>query len=314
MNRFISFLILITVISSCSNYNGSRFSGERMDHVDDFPTDLVTPRDIDIWLPPGYDTNETYQVLYMNDGQMLFDGASTWNHQEWMVDETMTKLIAEDKINPCIVVGISSIARTRNADYFPQKPLNFLDSATINSVYQKVLGEDKDSTLPSKMNSDAYLQFIVEQLKPYIDEHYSTKTDAQHTFIAGASMGGLISMYALCEYPDVFGGAICMSTHWPGVNVSDNDLIPRAFAFYLMGNLPKPGNNKIYFDFGTETLDKWYEEPQLLVDSVLEDRGYGPWTWMTKKYEGHEHSEKSWQKRLHIPLEFMLAEPVEHIL
>ena len=82
---------------------------------------------------------------------------------------------------------------------------------------------------PVPVQSDAYLKFLVTELKPFIDSTFSVATDRSNTFIAGSSMGGLISMYAVCEYPAVFGGAACLSTHWPGIFTAENNPIPEAF-------------------------------------------------------------------------------------
>ena len=128
----------------------------------------------------------------------------------------------------------------------------------------------------------------------------------KHTFIAGSSMGGLISLYAICEYPKVFGGAACLSTHWPGVFYTDKNPIPEQFFKYLKKKLPNPNNHKIYFDFGTATLDAMYEPYQIEVDKIMKQKGYTSKSWITKKFEGEDHSEVAWAKRLHIPLVFLL--------
>ena len=121
----------------------------------------------------------------------------------------------------------------------------------------------------------------------------------------GSSMGGLISMYAECEYPEVFGGAICMSTHWIGT-FTDNPFIPEVFHNYLKTNLPNPKNNKFYFDYGTETLDAFYEPHQQKTDTILKSKKFKRKNWETLKFPGADHSENSWSKRLDIPLTFML--------
>ena len=151
------------------------------------------------------------------------------------------------------------------------------------------------------------MKFIVKELKPIIDGKYSVYTDAKHTFIAGSSMGGLISMYAICEYPNIFGGAACLSTHWPGIFAVENNPIPNAFFEYLKKHLPNPKNHKLYFDYGTATLDAMYEPFQLKVDKIMKAKGFTSQNWSTQKFEGEEHSEKSWNKRLHIPIEFLLG-------
>jgi predicted alpha/beta superfamily hydrolase len=128
------------------------------------------------------------------------------------------------------------------------------------------------------------------------------------TFIAGSSMGGLISLYALCEYPKVFGSAACLSTHWPGIFTMENNPVPDAFIRYLEENLPRPGSHKIYFDFGTETLDSLYEPLQNRVDDVMRHHGYTHKNWMTLKFPGEDHSERAWHSRLEVPLLFLLRQ------
>ena len=157
----------------------------------------------------------------------------------------------------------------------------------------------------SDINSDNYLKFIVEEVKPYIDEKYSVFTDVNHTAIMGSSMGGLISMYAICEYPQIFGKAACLSTHWVGFRDFENNPIPESFFTYLKNNLPNSETHKIYFDYGTETLDASYLKYQYRVDEVLQLKGYTSENYMNLKFEGENHSESSWQKRIDIPFEFM---------
>lgn len=273
-----------------------------------FPSQFVAARNVDIWLPDGYDAGSAYPVLYMHDGQMLYDSTTTWNKQEWMVDEVVGRLIEEQAIPPCIVVGIWNGDADRHADYFPQKPFESLPQAYQDSLLE--LGEREGGTpLFSKpVQSDGYLRFIVEELKPYIDSTFATAPERAHTFIAGSSMGGLISMYALCEYPEMFSGAACLSTHWVGTFSTENNPIPAAFVAYLRQNLPDPAHHRLYFDYGTETLDALYEPYQLQVDTVMMEKGYTDSNWQSLKFEGTDHSERAWQERLHIPLEFLLKE------
>lgn len=157
------------------------------------------------------------------------------------------------------------------------------------------------------MQSDNYLKFIVEELKPLIDQKYATKPEKEFTVIAGSSMGGLISMYAICEYPEIFSRAACISTHWPGTFTLENNPIPDAFVSYLSKNLPDPNSHKIYFDYGTATLDALYEPCQMKVDSVMKFKGYSSENWTTRKFEGENHTENAWKKRLDIPVTFLLG-------
>ncbi len=120
-------------------------------------------------------------------------------------------------------------------------------------------------------------------------------------------MGGLISLYAICEYPNIFGGAACISTHWPGVFASENNPIPEAFYTYLRKNLPDPTTHKIYFDYGDQTLDALYPPLQKKVDIIMAEKGFTAEHWVTQPFPGENHSEESWKKRLSIPLEFLLT-------
>lgn len=274
--------------------------------IDNFPSKFVTPRNVNIWLPEGYNPNNKYSVLYMNDGQMLFDSTTTWNHESWKVAQTATELMKEGKVHDFIVVGIWNIPKLRFQNYFPEKPyesLSELQKDTISSELQK-FGVVTGSFKP---NSDNYLKFLVKELIPYINKNYSVYTDRKHTFIAGSSMGGLISWYAICQYPDVFGGAVCMSTHWPGTFSLKNNPIPSAFVNYLKTNLPNPKKHKFYFDHGDKTLDAMYDKPQKDVDDVMKSKGFTEKNWVTKIFPGEDHSEKSWSSRLKFPLEFLLG-------
>lgn len=274
--------------------------------IDSFSSKYVTPRNIDIWLPEGYNVNKKYPVLYMHDGQMLFDSAITWNKTSWDVDDVVTKLRKQNIISDVIVVGIWNGGATRHTDYFPQKPFESLSIPQKKLIYDAARSNGQSVFGKYEIQSDNYLKFIVKELKPYIDSAYPTLKDAKNTIIAGSSMGGLISMYAICEYPAVFGAAICMSTHWPGIFSMNQNPIPEAFNVYMAKNLPNPKQHKIYFDYGTKTLDSLYEPLQLKIDNTMRAKGYTKTQWETLKFEGDEHAEVAWKRRLHIPLTFIL--------
>jgi len=142
---------------------------------------LGKQRRVWIYLPKGYETSKKkYPVIYMHDGQNLFDGYTS-GFGEWGVDEFLDSLKAGQQ--QFIVVGVDHGGEARTVEYSPYE-----------SKYGKPLGAQ-------------YVDFLVETLKPYIDSHYQTLTDAKHTTVAGSSMGGLISMYAELKYPKVFGSA-----------------------------------------------------------------------------------------------------------
>jgi len=269
--------------------------------IDSFPSQYVRARTVDVWLPNNYSESEKYAVLYMHDGQMLFDANSTWNKQEWKVDEIIGDLIVSQKIKNTIVVAMWNHSDIRWSDYCPKKPFDLLPKKTLDSISTVYSDLFKNG-----MKSDNYLKFIVEEVKPFIDANFSVYTNAENTFVSGSSIGGLISMYAVCEYPKVFGGAACLSTHWPGIMPFENNPIPEAFFSYLAQNLPSPQTHKIYFDFGTETLDEYYLPFQHSVDEVLKMKGYDKTNSKNLKFEGHDHSENSWNQRFQIPVAFLL--------
>ena len=295
---FISASLLATSFAAAQTWSGQ---GTLVHHVIS-GTRITSPRNVDVWLPENYDTTRSYSVTYMHDGQMLFDSTTTWNKQEWGADEVASALMRENKLRPCIIVGIWNRGDYRYTEYYPEKSLNGLSKHRRSRLVKKAMKGDP--------LGDEYLDFIVSDVKPFIDSHYKTLADRENTVIIGSSMGGLISLYAICEYPDVFGGAGCLSTHLPMGNVGfftkyDNARA-RAFRRYLEASLPDPATHKIYFDYGTGTLDKWYAPYQKKVDGVMKKARYSEGNWITLRFEGHDHSERSWNKRLHVPLTFLL--------
>jgi len=279
----------------------------KIERVGAFKSKHVDARNVDIWLPDGYSPNNKYPVLYLHDGAMLFDSTTTWNKQEWGIDETVAKLIKENKLPETIVVGIWNGGPKRHYEYCPKKPLAALTEAERRQIVRASKRAVVDSTFFGKIESDQYLKFLIEELKPFIDGAYSTKKDAANTFVMGSSMGGLISLYAICEYPNVFGGAGCMSTHWPLIDVVKGNPAPAAFAAYLQKNLPDPKTHRLYFDHGTVGLDALYGGPQREVDAVLSAKGYGPSNSLSKEFMGADHTERDWRRRLEIPLVFLMG-------
>lgn len=278
----------------------------KIERFADFKSKYVTARNVDVWLPSGYSPKKRYAVLYMHDGQMLYDAQKSWNKQAWDVDDVASKLMTEKRTKNFIIVGIWNGGETRHRDYFPQKAfesLNRVQKDTINNQLRKA-GRSADDFKP---NSDNYLKFIVKELKPFIDKKYGVSQKQADTYIAGSSMGGLISMYAICEYPEIFGGAACLSTHWPGTFSALNNPIPDSFISYLKTHIPDPKNHKIYFDCGDQTLDAMYPEIQKKVDAVMISKAYTQKNWKTEFFMGANHSEDAWKSRLHIPLEFLLG-------
>lgn len=248
-----------------------------------FPSRFVAARNVEVWLPPGYarDTTARYPVLYMQDGQNAFDPATSYIGVDWGLDETMTRLIAQRRVRPAIIVAIWNTPK-RSQEYMPQKALR-----------PGIFG-------PGGAISDDYLRFMVTELKPFIDRTYRTRPGPGDTFVMGSSMGGLIAAYAVMEYPDVFGGAACISTHWPAEK--------SAFVAYFIKAVPAPASHRFYFDHGTETLDAQYAPYQAKVDSAMRAAGYVEGgNWLSRVFPGAEHSERAWRARVDQPLVFLLG-------
>ena len=264
------------------------------------------PRRVVVWLPSGYDPHgPKYSVLYMHDGQNLFDTKTAGYGMEWQIDEALDRLIRERKVRPTIVVGIWSTPK-RLQEYMPSKAFNGLPPEYREKVRALYGGDPL---------SDCYLKFLVGELKPMIDGRFNVKTGPADTVIMGSSMGALISLYAIDEYPRVFGAAAMMSTHWPlflkpnGESVSDEEyeVVSSAFERYLAPALPDARTHRLYFDHGSETLDAVYARYQDRVDAVVRKRGYRQWSsTLSLSFPGQKHNEISWASRVEIPLRFLL--------
>lgn len=308
LERSAYIIVVLLLIFSCKSEDARKVNGGKLIKIKDFQSKFVSARNVDIWLPDNYNKEDSFAVLYMHDGHSLFDSLTTWNGQEWGVDETMTKLLQQKRIRNTIVVGIWNSGLNRQSDYYPQKPFESLPKKIQDSLINEVRISEHTDLYTHEINSDNYLKFIVQELKPYIDDRFNTRSGQSNTFVAGSSYGGLISLYAICEYPDIFGGAACLSTHWPATFTNVNNPIPETFVRYLDQHYPDPDSHRIYFDFGTETTDSLYAPHQALIDSVMIKNGFDDRNWITKKFEGADHTERSWRLRLEEPLVFLLED------
>ncbi len=275
-------------------------SSGKLDVIKQFKSDYIEERTFYVWLPDSFDADNDTSVLYMHDGQMLFDDSITWNRQEWGVDEVAGKLIAEGKLKHFIVVGIENAGPSlRGPEYFPQNAVRYIKDKEILA---------KDTYIGTELRANDYLKFLIHELKPYLAKQYGVQTTKDYSFLAGSSMGGLISMYAISEHPDEFAAAACLSTHWPGTVPAENsESITQAFLDYMADNLPNPDNHRLYFDYGTETLDSLYPPLQKRADEIIRAMGYTSENWVTKEFQGAAHDEISWRARLDAPLLFLLA-------
>lgn len=286
------------VAVSASVADGPQVSVGRIERLPPVPSRHVDPRHVDVWLPADYNPAKRYNVLYMHDGQMLFDASRSWNKQAWDVHVAIARLVREGRIPDTLVVGVWNAGPLRHSEYYPAKFLPF--------VKEPFRQQFIDKGLQGKARSDLYLRYLVEELKPAIDARYATRPGRDHTFIMGSSMGGLISIYAMNEYPQVFGGAAGLSTHWVGIHEANSHLPLAAFS-YLRDHLADPATHRLYMDHGTTELDALYGPYQVFVDQIVKDRGYTASNSLSRVFEGTGHNERAWAARLEVPLLFLMG-------
>lgn len=244
---------------------------------------LNNDRDVVVYLPPGYESNRNkrYAVLYLHDGQNLFDGATSFiPGKEWRVDETAQALITAGKIKPLIIVGIYNAGKDRIDEYTPSA--------------------DEKYKMGGK--ADLYGQMLIEELKPYIDATYRTRKDAEHTGVGGSSLGGIVSMYLGLKYPHVFGRVASVS---PSVWFANKQIV-----HYAEGLKKKP-KTRIWMDMGTKEGRTAEDAQQAIVDArllteTLVKKGWKPGRDLSfVEAEGAEHNETAWAARVEQILKFL---------
>lgn len=265
----------------------------RLESLDSLRIPGLLPRAVQVWLPPGYETGSgRHPVLYAMDGQNLFDPATSFIGVEWGLDETLTALVDSGRVRAPIVVGIGNTPQ-RHRDYTPST----LFALATPEEQAAFCFEEGGAPL-----SAAYGDGLVERLLPLVAQRYRTLPGPDNTFLLGSSRGALVSLEILARHPEVFGGALCLSTHWV--------LCGPHLEAWLDSLLPAPGHHRLYFDHGDQTLDVQYPPFQARVDSLLALRGWNlPQDRLSLSFPGDEHSERSWSRRAHLPLEWLLGRP-----
>ncbi|MBD5358603.1 MAG: alpha/beta hydrolase [Bacteroides sp.] len=268
---------------------------------------------VDIWTPEGYEATsaKTYPVVYAHDGQNLFDSAFSYAGVPWAIDKACSLLATDSDFVMPIIVGINNRGTEglRPSDYFPENALDYISP------------EQKDNSFIYQTCNDIFLgneeaAFVAEELKPLIDSLYTTAPGMETTFAMGSSMGALASMYLLCEYPEIFGGAACMSTHWigslnlnPDYTMNDDEVCANAILQYLSDHIPADGMHRLYLDQGTQGWDAGYLKYESIAREIVRDKGYTEESGQLYVYDakGAGHNEWYWQQRVEIPLKFLLS-------
>lgn len=236
---------------------------------------LGNRRDILVYLPPSYDrTKRRYPVIYMHDGQNLFDRATSFG-EEWEVDQTLEEAAGEGL--EAIVVGIPNMGKDRLNEYSPWH----------------------DRKHNQGGSGEAYVDFIVHTLKPIIDRDFRTMPGRESTGIAGSSMGGLISLYAFFKCPAVFGFAGVMS---PALWFGGGSIYP-----FVKERPFVPG--RIYLDVGTNEGSEEMHDVRRLKE-ILTKKGYRAGRDLLFVVEmGGQHNERAWARRMRRELHFLLGVP-----
>lgn len=260
---------------------------------------FITPRNVDVWLPENYksDGSVKYAVLYVHDGQNLFYPGVSFSGQEWGLDEAMDSLMKLGQIRNTIVVGIWN-SPARLLEYTPDNKIVKKDSLKTNQLKWD---------LSSQSLSDAYLQFIFEELKPLIDSQFVTKGDMRSTFMMGAGLGGLISLHAMCKYPDQLRGTAGLGMQWPASFQEKREAEIQYYIDYYRKYLPNPALHKIYFDVDASMRNAWNMRQQAYMDEHCYANAYGSAkNFMSLIFDDNLKQETEWRKRLAIPLQFLL--------
>jgi len=180
------------------------------------PSDpLDEPRDLFIYLPPGYEQqpDRRYPVLYLQDGQNLFDESSAYAGIEWGVDETAQRLIESGQVEPMIVVGIANTP-DRAIEYRPGSPATETTPAADSENADPAAARGQT---PIVARGDDYADLVASSLKAFVDEHYRTRPGPRHTAIGGAGLGAIIALHTLHRHPETFGSAVALSPFdWGG--------------------------------------------------------------------------------------------------
>ena len=261
---------------------------------------------VTVWLPPGYDKEpkRRYPVLYMHDGQNVFFPKRSNFNKVWAADKAALSLINARKVAPFLIVAVDHPGPTRFLRYFPTR------------VASAPLRQGTEAFAKGKLGGDQYLSFLGDTLKPVIDARYRTRPQPRYTAVAGSSMGGLISLYALTERADVFGKAAAISTHSPLI---DPQLLQKQpmmaegvkadWKRYLSTRLGAPQGRKLWMDHGTETLDAFYAPYQAVLDQSVTDAGWKRGKdFESRVYKGTAHEENAWAARLPEVLGWLLAD------
>ncbi len=262
-------------------------------------TEIATlqKRDVSVFLPPGYydDTNRRYPVLYMQDGQNVWDSTSA-NYGGWKMDTTLVRLMQEGKVEPVIIVGINNTS-DRSYEY-----------VGFSTFYNKAIPAGREQETGSRIKfSYAYEDFVLHQVKPMIDANYRTLGDREHTGVAGSSFGAGISLFLAFRNPNVFGKVAALSGgNYPADQAGFDQKPFNAFPFLIDKVVKKNTGLKIYLDCGNQDLDAVFLPRTREMHEALLRLGYREGVdLMYYEAAGRGHNEQTWALAAPQFLEFL---------
>jgi len=237
---------------------------------------LRNRRDLIVYLPPGYDEQpqRRYPVLYLHDGQNLFDGATSFiPGMDWHVGQTADQFIYENRVEPLIIVGIYNAGKQRLGEYTPTRAPK--------------LGGGR---------ANRYAKFLLEEVRPFVQWNYRIADGVERTGIGGSSLGGLVSLYLGLKMPKVFGRIAALS---PSVWWNERVILRFAAAARVA---PHP---RIWLDAGTREGGRTVEDVERFRD-ILVEKGWQPERDLHyERIEGAEHNEAAWAQRVGPFLQFL---------
>lgn len=264
-----------------------------------------------VWTPPGYGTvkGKRYPVLYMHDGQNLFDPKLAGYGKVWEIDQAITRMSRRGDLRQWIVVGIAS-PKERLSTMFPEALFGDLPPAfqdRVRALFKEV-GEEPT------LKGTAYQRFVAKVVKPRVDQAFKTLPGRSDTAVMGSSFGGLASIAAIAAYPDIYGSAAALSVTAslasPVEKGAAEDQAVRdetaAFTALFTRSTMRPGANHIYLDNGTGTSDGSLEPYVRALADLLKARGWKSETELDyRTFAGAAHDEIAWGQRVEIPLGFL---------
>jgi len=235
---------------------------------------LCNRRDVLVYLPPGYRRfgRARYPVLYLQDGQNVFDAATAFSGVEWRVDETAQRLIRTNLIESLIIVAIANIGDERVHEYAPTRGV--ISEGAMRKKRSKGLGR-------------RYGEFLIEEVKPYIDRKYRTQPEAEFTGLGGSSLGALLTLAVGLWFPNIFTKLIAMS---PSVWWDDEVIVK------MVEDLDRKLPLKIWLDTGTH--EEGWDRARHLRDALVEKGWILHHDLQYTERKGGAHSEAAWAARV----------------